>query len=219
MKMTDDMVVGSELPEPAGGPELAEGAGGPDAEPTAAEVAEARAFGDLVEQAIAGTAGTGSAAMSADDRELLEVATLIRATHGRMELAASATRSLVDDVLRSAIGDGARVVSLSERRERRERARAPRRWVPWSITAVSSLVAAAAIAVLAVRGPQRPQGMTVSETAPVRAPIEWTSRPTDALVGAIAQQASAAAGTRIDSIFDDRLEGYRERNLSRGGRP
>ena len=213
MKMTDDMVVGSERPEPAGGPELPEGAGGPDAEPTAAELAEARAFGDLVEQAIAGTAGTGPAAMSADDRELLEAATLIRATHGRMELAASATRSLVDDVLRSAIGDGARVVSLAERRER---ARGPRRWVPWSITAVSSLVAAAAIAVLAVRGPQR---VTVSETAPVRAPIEWTSRPTDALVGAIAQQASAAAGTRIDSIFDDRLEGYRERNLSRGGRP
>ncbi|HET9626273.1 MAG TPA: hypothetical protein VFP84_33150 [Kofleriaceae bacterium] len=174
-----------------------------DAEPTPAELAHARRFAEVVDKTLL---GRPPAAMSADDRALLEVATVIRAVHGNAELAAPARRSIVEDALRQAIGSASSspsvVVPIA-------RARA-RRWLPWSVAGATSLVAAAALAVLWLRPP-----------APVheaRLPDDQRSRSADALVGPIARERAGDASARIDEIFADRLDGFRARRLQGGKR-
>jgi hypothetical protein len=176
----------------------------PDAEPTASERAHAKTFADLVDKTLAGRTPP---AMSADDRALLEVATVIRAAHGKVELPASRQRSAIEDALRGAVkggagaSAGAGVVPIS-----RKRARAP-----WVIAGVSAVCAAAAI-LLWLRAPKM--------AAPVAAqvPTEWKSRPADALIGTITREHAGEASTRIDTIFADRMDGYRDRRLT-GGKP
>lgn len=176
----------------------------PDDEPTAAELAHAKTFASLVES------GRAPAAMSTDDRALLEVATMIRATAGGLELAAARKSSLVEAALRQAIGGvspalpvaiAAPIVAIQSRR----------RWLPWSIAATTSAVAAAAIFALWIRAPH-------VQTTAVAAPASWMSRPSDGLIGPIAREHAGDASTRIDAIFADRLDGYRERTYARGGR-
>src|SRR5262249_59470758 len=82
----------------------------PDAEPTAAERVHAKTFADLVDKTLAGRTPP---AMSADDRALLEVATVIRAASGGLELAPSKQRSVIEDALRQAMGVSTRATSLS----------------------------------------------------------------------------------------------------------
>ncbi|HVK82786.1 MAG TPA: hypothetical protein VM513_01700 [Kofleriaceae bacterium] len=180
----------------------------PDDEPTAAERAHAKTFADLVDKALV---GRPPAAMSADDRALLEVATVIRASHGAVELSASKQRSIVEDALRQAVGEGAAaggVTPISQARRAR--------WAPWAIAGASMAIAAAAVALLALRVPKSasraPEVGAVTKT-----PTTWTSRPADPLIGPIAREAADQASARIDYIFADRLDGYRERRLSRGG--
>lgn len=181
---------------------------GPDAEPTAAERAHAKTFADLVDKTLAGRTPP---AMSADDRALLEVATVIRAAHGNAPLAASAQRSIVEDALRTAVGGPATslpgVTSIETARKRR--------WVPWTIAGASTLVAAAALLLLWLRTSPAPR--VVAPTAQL--PASWTSRPVDPLIGPIPRERAGDASARIDYIFADRLDGFRERRLSapRGG--
>lgn len=195
----------------------------PDAEPTAAERAHAKAFADLVDKTIA--SGRMPPAMSSDDRALLEVATVIRATSGALELPAAKQRSLVEDALRQAIGGGAStslsttapVIPITRRR----------RVLPWVVASISTAVAAAAIIMLVVRKPPPAVEVPVPTTAEI--PLHWKSRPTDPLIGRIvnecdrlvglecAQQATVKTSSRIDHIFTDRLEGYRDRRFSRRG--
>ena len=174
----------------------------PDAAPTAAELAHARRFAELVDKTLAGRAPP---AISADDRALLEVATVIRATHGSASLAPSRQRQAIDQALRSPAAPGP--ASTREVPPRR-------RWrlAPWLVSGASGLVAAAAIA-LWLRAP--------APVGPRRAapPPEWTSRPADSLVGPIARDHAGDAGARIDALFDDRLDGFRARRLARGGTP
>ncbi len=181
----------------------------PEAEPTPAELAHARRFAELVDKTLADRTPP---AMSADDRALLEVATVIRAASGGLELPASKQRSVVEDALRQAVGGNAGT-SLSTTPITSARRR---RWVPWAIASASTAVAAAAILMLWLRTP--------SERVIDRAPTSWMSRPADPLIGRIEQRrdlatAAGEASDRIDYIFADRLEGFRERRLSRGGKP
>jgi hypothetical protein len=177
----------------------------PGADPTPAELAHARRFAELVDKTLSGRTPP---AMSADDRALLEAATVIRAAHGRVELAASTERALVEDVLRQAVGAPRLQVSAA-----RPVARASvRRHAPWLVAGAASLVAAAAVVALWLRTPDK---LVAPEAAE---PAEWRSRPADALVGPIARERAGAAGSRIDEIFADRLEGFRARQLTRGGR-
>jgi len=178
-----------------------------DIEPTPAELAHARRFAELVDKTLAGRTPP---AMSADDRALLEVATVIRATHGSLELAPSRQRAVVEDALRQAIGASAAgpgAVTPIARARRWQRA-------PWLVAATTTLVAAAAVLMLWLRPPGSGGHAHI---APV--PEEWTSRPTDALVGPIAREHAGDASTRIDTIFADRLDGFRARRLARGARP
>lgn len=175
----------------------------PDAEPTASERAHAKTFADLVDKTLAGRTPP---AVSADDRALLEVATVIRAASGNVPLSPGKQRSIVEDALRQAIGGGPAtsmpgVTPITAAR---------RRWVPWAIATGSSIVAAAAIAMLWFRAPvQAPAAAT---------PTTWTSRPADSLIGPIARERAGDASARIDTIFADRMDGYRDRRLSRGGK-
>lgn len=179
----------------------------PDDEPTAAELAHARTFASLLDGRRA------PAAMSADDRALLEVATMIRATTGGLALPVARQTSLVEGALRQAIGEhrigsaprALPVIALASRRK----------WLPWSITATSTAIAAAAVVALWVRAP-RP-GPSAPTTAAV--PASWTSRPSDSLIGPIAREHAGDASARIDTIFADRLDGYRERTYAHGSRP
>jgi hypothetical protein len=186
----------------------------PDAEPTAAERAHAKTFADLVDKTLSGRTPP---AMSADDRALLEVATVIRAVSGGLELAPVKQRSLVEDVLRQAVGATRGPSHSMPSVTPIDRGR--RRWLPWAIAGTSTAVAAAAIAMLWLRTPPRHETTVLRE-----APASWTSRPADGLVGPIPRDRAADASARIDDIFADRLDGYRERRLERiklkgGGKP
>jgi len=169
----------------------------PGAEVTASERAHAKTFAELVDKTLAGRTPP---AMSADDRALLEVATVIRAAHGGLDLAASKQRSIVEDALRQAVGGGAATTSGGLAPVPISRAR---RWAPWGVASASMAVAAAAIVVLWLRVPV---------TLPP--PTEAAVGSLDALVGPIAREHAADASSRIDIIFADRLDGYRERALA-----
>lgn len=183
----------------------------PDAEPTAAERAHAKAFAELLDKTLAGRALPP--AMAADDRALLEVATVIRAASGGLELAASKQHSVIEDALRQAVG-GTAAASLSTTPITSARRK---RWAPWAVAGVSTLIAAAAILMLWLRTP--------ADHVTHDQPVSWMSRPSDPLIGPIPQRRELAAAAidasdRIDYIFADRLEGYRERRLSSpGGKP
>ena len=175
-----------------------------DDEPTAAERAHAKTFGDLVDKTLAGRTPP---AMNADDRALIEVATVIRAAYGKAELSASRQTSAIEDALRTAVGGAgasaspAGVIPIGRKRSR----------APW-IVAAASLVAAAAAILLWLSAPKH------APLAAAKLPTAWKSRPTDALIGAIAKERAGEASTRIDTIFADRMDGYRDRRLT-GGRP
>ena len=189
----------------------------PNAEPTAAERAHAKTFAEIVDKTLLGRTPP---AMSADDRALLEVATVIRAASGNVELSATKQRSAVEDALRQAIstrgpatsgsmGSGSVVPIMRNR---------TRRFAPWAIAGASSLVAAAALIALWVRAPSGPRQRAAP--APIAAmPMEWRSRSADGLIGPIGREHSADASTRIDTIFADRLDGYRASRLARGRTP
>ncbi|MGE0870141.1 MAG: hypothetical protein AB7P03_16370 [Kofleriaceae bacterium] len=180
----------------------------PDEEASPGERSHAKTFGDIIDKALIGRA---PAAMSTDDRALLEVATVIRAASGNVELTLAKQHSIVEAALRQAVGMGTAAGAVAPI----ERARS-RRWLPWTIAGVSTAVAAAAVLVLVLRSPQaiRPDA-PVSESAQL--PTEWLSRPADPLIGPIARERAGDAVSRIDYLFADRLDGFRERRLAGGG--
>jgi hypothetical protein len=199
----------------------------PDAEPTPAEKARARAFSELVDKVVAGRA---PAAMSPEDRALVETATMIRAVKitgspdgsrtGNLELPAARAKAIVDQALFRAIDGPPAAASASAAdapipidRAKRSRANV--------VIAVATVIAAVAAVVTLLIGPPRtntaPAPTTIVIEQP-RVPETWTSRPADRLVGVIPQERAGAAAARIDAIFADRLDGYRERTLARGGR-
>lgn len=180
----------------------------PDADASVGERSHAKTFADLIDKTLAGRTPP---AMSTDDRALLEVATVIRAASGTVELGQAKTRSIVEDALRQAIGGANRqasgsIVSISRARSRRVS--------PWIIAGASALVAAAAVLLFWLRAPER----LLAPTAAAEIPTAWKSRPADPLIGPIARERVGDASARIDTIFADRLEGYRARTMTARGR-
>jgi hypothetical protein len=177
----------------------------PEMEASPSERTHAKTFADLVDKTLAGRTPP---AMSTEDRALLEVATVIRAASGNVELSATKRRSIVEDALRQAVGGTSATTSGSAVPISRARSR---RWVPWAVAGASTLVAIAAVLLFWLRAPQ--QAQPAPETAVI--PTTWKSRPADPLIGKIEPSAVGDAATRIDTIFADRLDGYRERTLAR----
>ncbi len=194
MATDDDDILAAPVPEP-------------EAEASASERMRAKTFGELVDKTLAGRTPP---AMSADDRALLETATVIRAARGKAELAPERTQAAIEEALRLAVGGKGAGASSSIVPLARARAK---RWAPWVVAATTTMVAAAAV-VLWLRAPRE----VAAPAASVEVPTTWRSRPADPLIGAIAREHAGDASTRIDTIFADRLDGYRERRL-RGGRP
>jgi len=176
----------------------------PEDEATPAERAHAKTFADLVDKTLAGRTPP---AMSADDRALLEVATVIRAAAGNAELATAKRDALVESALRQAIGGKAvksgAVTPIAKARARR---------APWIIAGASLVVAAAAI-LLWFAASRR---IHVVDRAPAALQDNWKSRPADPLIGPISRDHAGDASARLDTIFADRLDGYRELRM-RGG--
>ncbi len=213
----------------------------PGAEPTAAERARARAFGDLIDKVVAGRA---PAAMPADDQPLVEVATVIRAATGKEALAPARSSAIVEAALARAIeglaGDRGRARERDgvepttggahhgpAARPAQHHAdgiipleRGWRRRAPWLVAGGATVLAAAAAILLMLRGPERaveaPTQTASAERAPL--PLDQRSRAADALIGPIPRERSGDAVSRIDAIFADRLDGYRARTLSRPAR-
>ncbi len=197
-----------------------------DAPATPSERVHARTFGELVDRALTDTLPP---AMAADDRELLDVAALIRAGRADVSAGLPAARisALVDGALLGAVGGPSAtaadpaapgagvVVALAARRPARPAATSPQR-LPWIVAGVATVVAAAAVLALLLRpAPRGPGPASLAETAPVvEVPEHWRSRPADPLIGAIDPARSGDALARIDTIYADRLGGYRERTLS-----
>ncbi len=195
----DDDILNAPIPEP-------------DAEATPSERAHAKTFAAIIDKTLTGKT---PAAMSSEDRALVEVATVIRAASGTMELAPAKARSLVEDALRQAVGGVAASTSGSVTPIARARGR---RWVPWAISAMTTAIAAAAVLVLWLRAPVT-KVVHEPTAAAAKLPVSWTSRPADPLIGPIAREQAGDASSRIDYIFADRLDGFRERRLSaRGGK-
>jgi hypothetical protein len=185
----------------------------PDAAADATERAHARGFGELIDKVMAGRTPP---AVSAEDRALLEVATAIRAVTRPVELPASRARALVESALATAIerkAGGAAGASTTRGvpvipLDRRRRARA----VPWLVAGATSLVAAAAITLLVVDRAERRPAPGVASAAPL--PVHQRSRPADPLIGRIDRARAGDAAARLDVLYADRLDGYRERALT-----
>jgi hypothetical protein len=180
----------------------------PEDEATPAERAHAKTFADLVDKTLAGRTPP---AMSADDRALLEVATVIRAASGNAELAAAKRNALVEGALRQAIGGKAAptgdVTPIAKARAKR---------TPWIVAGASMAVAAAAL-LLWLGAPRRIHVIDhVIDHAPAALQDNWKSRPADPLIGPITRDHAGDASARLDTIFADRLDGYRELRM-RGG--
>ena len=209
----------------------------PDAPAGDAELAKARSFGELIDRMVAGQ--PLPPAMPSDDRALLDVATVVHAASGRAVLASARMDRLVEGALAQALDARAgREVSGRAARASSDAAdrpapappvaagtaaghgggkvlpmapsrRAVARVLPWAIAAF----AVAAAIFLLLRPPLR------SATAPVarqarEIPLEHRSRPADALVGRIAREHAGQARARLDTIYADRLAGYRDLLLS-----
>jgi len=177
----------------------------PDGEPSAAELAHARRFAELVDKTIAGRTPP---AISADDRALLEVATVIRAARGQIELPPGRRDAVVAAAL-SRASAGRRAPARGAAISR------ARGWAPWIVAGASTLVAAAALAILWLRPAPALRG---EPAAASEVPMAWRSRPADALIGPIARDHAGDASARIDTLFADRLDGFRAQQLAQGGR-
>jgi hypothetical protein len=188
---------------------------GPDQPPGAVEQARADSFARLVDDLVAGD--PLPPAMDSDDRALVEVATMIVASTRELGLGEARRDRLIDDALERAVlgrrpatipppdvaedepitGDS-RVTTIGRRR-----AEPILRALPW---VVASLAAAAAV-LLFVPRPTDIAGPTAMASQPGEI---HRSRPADALVGMIRPEDSGGASERIDTIFSDRMAGYRD---------
>ncbi|MEZ4400944.1 MAG: hypothetical protein R3B06_13040 [Kofleriaceae bacterium] len=158
-----------------------------DSPATEAERARARAFADLIDKVVA---GRPPAAVSSEDQDLLEVATVIRAATRPAALPARRTEALIEGALATAIERRAGRAGPGRRRggggadQRRGCATAAR--APWLVAAATSLVAAAALLCGRASYPPLPGRRRRDRHDRRGAPRGARSRPADALVGVIA---------------------------------
>jgi hypothetical protein len=182
---------------------------GPDAPVADGEQARAEEFAGLLDGMLDGA--PPPPAMDSDSRALLEVANMVVASTHSLEL--DGAQNIIDSALEAAItgrkpklveaDSGAAVASLDERRSRIGRV------LPW---AVAVAAAAAAIFLFVSRPDQRASAPTPTvAVAPDLGITEINrSRPADPLIGQIARESADRASTRLDTIYSDRMAGYRD---------
>lgn len=209
---------------------------------TAAEKARADGFARLIDKLVDGDALPP--AMEAEDRALIEVATIISASTRERELSAERRRAVIDQALERAVlgirparahAAGAPLVDAAASGPKRpgvtqtppaaadepipitrqraataegRRESALTRALPWTVAAVAAAVAI----ILFVTRPAAPPVASAPTAAPTAIELEpiHRSRPADPLIGRIAKERAGDASARLDTIYADRLAGYRD---------
>ena len=187
-----------------------------------AEQARAERFAELVSTLVADE--TLPPAMTPDDRELIGVATMLRAATGAMTLSSSRASSLAGQAIEAAGAareqtprDEPSKIATSrphagnDLAERRRGGLKPA--LPWLLTLTAS---AAALVLWFARPSAGPDTAASVEVASSVFKPRQRSRPADRIVGMIARDNAHLASSRIDAIYADRLEGYRSIRLSVG---
>lgn len=198
----------------------------PDAPVSAGESARAEGFGHLVDKLVEGE--PLPPAMDSEDRALIEVATMVVAGTHEMELQPERRSSIIDAALERAVlgpqkttagpkkpGEPEKaerddeVIDLGARRESRAA-----RVLPWVVAAVA---AAAAVVLFVTRPPSA--GDVARPTAPDSQKLELSaihrSRSADPLIGQIPKSQSGHASARLDTIYSDRMAGFRDLTFRR----
>lgn len=176
-----------------------------------AEIAQATAFAGLIDTVIAGD--KLPAVMAAEQREMVETAAILRANLRADGSVGSGVSSVVGRVMsqvsessqeqeQTQQGDSG-IIDFQARRRRRVR---------W-LSAGTAALAAAAVLFFVLRSPGPPA--SDSGARPVLSMIHH-SRPADPLIGEIPREQADRASDRLDTIYADRMAGYRDLRL-RGG--
>ncbi len=186
----------------------------PDDAASSSERLRAAQFASLLDDAAAGAL---PAALELETRHNLEIAVALQAVAGQHQLDDATASAMVASVLQNnAVAPAVPTPMLDQLAAQRQRKQArnatSQARMPWIIAATSTLVAAAAIVLLMLRPTVTPR---MPATAPL--PLAWQSRPADALVGAIDRAQAGNAAMRIDAIYADRLDGYRNARYAQAG--
>jgi len=180
----------------------------PDAPETRAEKAKARAFAELVDGVLADAAPPP--ALAADERNLLEMATMVRAASSdAYDLAPARRRRLIDDALAAGAGIATDTDTVPGDELGTRRAA---KLAPWLAVAV----AAAAALFFALR-PPRTVAPTPRTVEVIELPAAQRSRTADSLVGRIERPHAGDASARLDAIYADRSAGFRAVRFHRIG--
>jgi hypothetical protein len=174
------------------------------------ERARARAFAKHLDTLLAGE--DLPPALSADQRALVDAASSLR-TLAEGALSPERQARVIEGALAARLGSGADAARPRADRVPTSAARS-RRGLRWALPYAAAAMAAAMAAFLASAQLLPPRvEVSVGALRP-----ELTSRPADPLVGIIERDRAADARARADTIFADRLHGYRELAwLERGG--
>lgn len=211
----------------------------PDEPASPAESAQAASFATLIDQLVAD--GRLPPAMTSDERALVDVAAMVRASVRDVDLEPARRDVLIDEALATAraqadrpagedaspggpaaghsAGDSAGdphgdpdAPGGADVIDLGARRRRLRSLVPWTI----ATAAAAAALVLALERPAPQHTAVLHPQAEPDVSEVHRSRPADALIGRIPRDRADRASDRLDIIYADRLAGYRDLRL-RGG--
>ncbi|HPH64235.1 MAG TPA: hypothetical protein PLF40_00745 [Kofleriaceae bacterium] len=183
----------------------------PDAAAGNSERMRAAQFAALLDDEVN---GSPPPALALATRNQLETAIALRASAGRATLDDAAAAAMVASVLQEASVRGQPVGAVDELAAQRSKAqrRSSAARTPWLVAGGSMVVAAAAVLMLVLR-PSPPTAPAAKPTVP----LAWQSRPADPLIGVIERAEAGNAAARIDAIYADRLDGYRNALYAQAG--
>jgi len=185
----------------------------PDTAASSSERMRAAQFASLLDDEVN---GSPPPALAVATRNQLETAMAMRASVGHATLDDATAAAMVASVLRDASERAQPVAVVDElaaqRRKAQQRSSHRASRTPWLVAGGSMVVAAAAVLMLVLR-PAPP----TTPAAKTNVPLAWQSRPADPLVGAIDRAEAGNAAARIDAIYADRLDGYRNARYAQAG--
>lgn len=181
----------------------------PDDAASSSERMRAAQFAELLDDDVN---GSPPPALAVATRKQLETAVAMRASVGHATLDDAAAAAMVASVLQDASVRAQPAAAVDELAAQRSKAQQRGSRTPWLVAGGSMVVAAAAVLMLVLR-PTPP----TAPAAKTNVPLAWQSRPADPLIGAIDRAQAGNAAARIDAIYADRLDGYRNARYAQAG--